>query len=174
MHTLRKELQPDWATAEKLYPLILKRLQEYENFWDAQPEDTPEEVFDKEYKAMENYLSELTGKDLSDVWLWEWWESNGIEVFAFDLAMPFPKKHDNLTKEDLQAFVTIIRNNEFECESEFQQEFMPYMFYAHQYFRQFLKLNFKKYKPEFFQRKKDKNGNWYELSAEEITAKIWK
>ncbi|GIJ96770.1 hypothetical protein CAPN001_13390 [Capnocytophaga stomatis] len=119
MHTLRKELQPDWATAEKLYPLILKRLQEYENFWDAQPEDTPEEVFDKEYKAMENYLSELTGKDLSDVWLWEWWESNGIEVFAFDLAMPFPKKHDNLTKEDLQAFVTIIRNNEFECESEF-------------------------------------------------------
>ena len=72
MNTLRKELRPDFATAEKLYPLILKRLEDYETFHDAQSEDTPEEVFDKEYKAMEQYLSELTGKDLSDTWLWEW------------------------------------------------------------------------------------------------------
>ena len=70
MNTLRKELRPDFATAEKLYPLVLKRLEDYEAFWDAQSEDTPEEVFDKEYKAMEQYLSELTGKDLSDTWLW--------------------------------------------------------------------------------------------------------
>ena len=59
MNTLRKELRPDFATAEKLYPLVLKRLEDYEAFWEAQSEDTPEEVFDKEYKAMEQYLSEL-------------------------------------------------------------------------------------------------------------------
>ena len=53
MNTLRKELRPDFATAEKLYPLVLKRLEDYEAFHDAQSEDTPEEVFDKEYKAME-------------------------------------------------------------------------------------------------------------------------
>ena len=58
MHTLRKELRPDFATTEKLYPLVLKRLQDYEAFWDAQSEDSPEEVFGKEYKAMEQYLSE--------------------------------------------------------------------------------------------------------------------
>ena len=63
MNSLRKELRPDFATAEKLYPLVLKRLQDYEAFWDTQSEDTPEEVFEKEYKAMEQYLSELTGKD---------------------------------------------------------------------------------------------------------------
>ncbi|GIM51378.1 hypothetical protein CAPN004_04080 [Capnocytophaga cynodegmi] len=174
MNTLRQELRPDWATTEKLYPLILKRLQDYETFWDAQPDDTPEAVFDAEYKAMETYLSELTGKDLSETWLWEWWESNGIEVFAFDLAMPEAQKHDNLTRDDLQAFVTIIRNNEFECENEFQEQFMPYMFYSHNYFRQFLELNFKRYKPDFFNSQKDKNGNWHELSIEEIVAKIWK
>ncbi|ATA68373.1 hypothetical protein CGC48_06880 [Capnocytophaga cynodegmi] len=174
MNTLRQELRPDWATTEKLYPLILKRLQDYETFWDAQPDDTPEAVFDAEYKAMEVYLSELTGKDLSETWLWEWWESNGIEVFAFDLAMPEAQKHDNLTRDDLQAFVTIIRNNEFECENQFQEQFMPYMFYSHNYFRQFLELNFKRYKPDFFNSQKDKNGNWHELSIEEIVAKIWK
>ena len=70
MNTLRKELRPDFATAEKLYPLVLKRLEDYEAFWEAQSEDTPEEVFDKEYKAMEQYLSKLTCKDLSDTWLW--------------------------------------------------------------------------------------------------------
>jgi len=53
MKNLRKELRPDFATAERLYPLVLKRLQDYEAFYDAQSEDTPEEVFDKEYKAME-------------------------------------------------------------------------------------------------------------------------
>lgn len=54
MNTLRKELRPDWEKAEKHYPLILKRLQEYEQFWDAQSEDTPEEVFETEYKKMES------------------------------------------------------------------------------------------------------------------------
>ena len=47
MNTLRKELCPDFATAEKLYPLVLKRLRDYEAFCDAQSKDTSEEVFDK-------------------------------------------------------------------------------------------------------------------------------
>ena len=174
MNTLLQALRPDWATAQKHYPLILKRLQDYEAFWDAQPDDTPEAVFDAEYQAMQSYLSELTGKDLSQTWLWEWWEGNGIEVLAFDLAMPKAQKHDNLTQEDLQAFVTIIHNNEFACENEFQEQFMPYMFYAHNYFRQFLELNFKRHKPEFFNSQKDKDGKWHEPSIEEIVAKIWR
>lgn len=55
MNTLRKELRPDWETAEKRYPLILKRLQEYEQFWDAQSEDMPEEIFETEYKNFFNH-----------------------------------------------------------------------------------------------------------------------
>ena len=35
MNTLRKKLRPDFATAEKLYPLVLKRLEDYEAFHDA-------------------------------------------------------------------------------------------------------------------------------------------
>ncbi len=42
MNTLRKELRPDFATAEKRYPLVLKRLEDYEAFWDAQSEGTPD------------------------------------------------------------------------------------------------------------------------------------
>ena len=40
MNTLRKELRPDFATAEKRYPLVLKHLENYEAFWDAQSEGT--------------------------------------------------------------------------------------------------------------------------------------
>ena len=173
MNTLRKELRTDFATAEKLYPLVLKRLEDYEAFHDAQSEDTPEEVFDKEYKAMEQYLSELTGKDLSDTWLWEWWEGNGIEVFAFDLAMPDPVKHNDLTREDIAAFVRIIIDNEFECENDFQEEFMPYMFYAHQYFYKFLALNCPHFDPSVFNTTKDKKGKYQEPTVEEVMKKIW-
>ena len=40
MSTLRKELRPDFATAEKRCPLVLDRLIKYETFWDAQSEGT--------------------------------------------------------------------------------------------------------------------------------------
>ncbi len=173
MNTLRKELRPDFATAEKLYPLVLKRLKSYEKFYDSCYAFSEEEL-DKEYKAMEQYLSELTGKDLSDTWLWEWWESNGIEVFAFDLAMPDPVKHNDLTREDIAAFVCIIIDNEFKCENDFQEEFMLYMFYAHQYFYKFLALNCPHFDPTVFNTTKDKNGKYHQPTVEEIMNKIWK
>ena len=173
MNSLRKELRPDFATAEKLYPLVLKRLKSYEKFYDSCYAFSEEEL-DKEYKAMEQYLSELTGKDLSDTWLWEWWEGNGIEAFAFDLAMPDPVKHNNLTREDIAAFVRIIIDNEFECENDFQEEFMPYMFYAHQYFYKFLALNCPHFNPTVFNTTKDKKGKYHEPTVEEVMEKIWR
>ena len=173
MNTLRKELRPDFATAEKLYPLVLKRLKSYEKFYDSCYAFSEEEL-DKEYKAMEQYLSKLTGKDLSDTWLWEWWEGNGIEVFAFDLAMPDPIKHNNLTREDIAAFVRIIIDCEFECENDFQEEFMPYMFYENQYFYKFLELNCPHFDPSVFNTTKDKKGNYHEPTVEEVMKKIWK
>ena len=173
MNTLRKELRPDFTTAEKLYPLVLKRLKRYEKFYDSCYEFSEEEL-EKEYKAMEQYLSELTGKDLSDIWLWEWWEGNGIEVFAFDLAMPDPVKHNNLTREDIAAFVRIIIDNEFECENDFQEEFMPYMFYSDGYFFQFLALNCPHFDPTVFNTTKDKEGNYHQPTVEEVMKKIWR
>ena len=173
MNTLRKELRPDFATAEKLYPLVLKRLKSYEKFYDSCYAFSEEEL-DKEYKAMEQYHSELTGKDLSDTWLWEWWEGNGIEVFAFDLAMPDPVKHNDLTREDIAAFVRILIDNEFKCENDFQEEFMPYMFYENQYFYKFLELNCPHFDPSVFNTTKDKKGNYHEPTVEGVMEKIWK
>lgn len=121
MHTLRKELRPDFQTAERLYRLVIQRLEAYEHFVDAQSQDTPEAVFQAEYTPMEHELSQLSDKDLSQTMLWEWWEENGIEVLAFDIAMPAPQKHPHLTKEDLYAFVKILKENEFTCENNFQE-----------------------------------------------------
>lgn len=65
MNTLRRELRPDWVTTKRLYPLVLKRLQEFDAFCDAKSEDAPESVFEAEYQKMETYLFKFMGKDLS-------------------------------------------------------------------------------------------------------------
>lgn len=170
--TLRKELSPDMATAERLYPLILKRLQEYENFHDSQSEDTPEAVFDAEYKAMENYLSELTGKDLSDTWLWEWWESEGIEVLAFRLALPDPKKVADFSKEEVLKVVQILKIELFEdLENTDSEDFNSlFKIYLDNYYHDLLKINFPKtYNFKYFIAQKDGSH----LDCEAIADNIW-
>lgn len=171
---LRTELCPDMATAEKLYPLILKRLQDYETFHDSQSEDTPEAVFDAEYKAMETYLSELTGKDLSEVWLWEWWEGEGIEVFAFRLALPEPKKVSDFSKEEVWQVVNKIQNafSEEDFENVDYENFNSlFMIYLDDYYYNLLKVNFPKtYNFKYFIAQKDGSH----LSTEQITKKIFK
>ncbi|MDO4230204.1 MAG: hypothetical protein Q4C98_10340 [Capnocytophaga sp.] len=178
---LRKDLCPDMATAERLYPLVLKRLQEYENFRDSQSEDTPEAVFDAEYKAMETYLSELTGKDLSEVWLWEWWEGEGIEVFAFRLALPEPKKVADFSKEEVLEVVHLVEeswfneDDDWSDEDEENNDFAHFekifeMYYADDYYHKLLEINFPKtYDFKYFITQKDGS----ELTPEAITEKIW-
>ena len=88
--------------------------------------------------------------------------------------MPDPVKHNNLTREDIAAFVRIIIDNDFECENDFQEEFMPYMFYGHQYFYKFLELNCPHFDPMAFNTTKDKKGKYHEPTVEEVMKKIWK
>ena len=177
MNTLRPELRPDWATTERLYPLVLQRLQEYETLWDAQSEDTPEAVFDAEYQKMESYLSQLTGKDLSGYWLWEWWEADGIEAFAFDLALPPPTKVAHISKDELRAMVdVIVHGMDIDwAHYDFEANVLEFLKLSAQasWYQKSLALNFpKRYKAQYFNCYQDKDGNWYEPSVDDIVAKM--
>lgn len=173
MQRIKEGLRPDFTSVKMLYPLVLDRLLRFEEFCDNQKDDMADEIFQNEYQKMQNDLEKIVSKNLSNFHLWEWWECEGVQVLAFDIAMSEPTKHQNLTKDDLKAFVSIIKENKFNTNDEFVQEFMPYMFNANGYFHKFLKLNFKGYNIKFFNRQKAKNGEYYELSVDEIVDKIY-
>ena len=165
---LRKEIEPDFTTVERLYPEILKLILAYTNYCD---ENGDEDNF--EYKKLENRLHEMTGKDISKYNLFEWWEEEGIEVLAFKISLPTPKIIRHITKEELieiirriKTFVTQDENNE-----NLKERFI---YHTYEYFIDFLKLNFKSANYELFQRKKDKNGNYFEYTQEEIVEKLWR
>ncbi len=172
MLMLRKEIEPLVDKAEKIYPDILKSLLDYTEFVDEKGDED-----NIEYQKVVDYLTELTGKNIaeSDYAIWEYWEVNGAHRESFKIALPNPIIVDEITKEELTEIVTRIISfklpeylkTEFIVKNEFEWEILDY-------YHQFLKLNFKKYKYKIFNRQKDINGEWYEPSTEEIVAKIWR
>lgn len=97
---LRKEILPDCETAKKLYPEVLKLILEFTDYCD---ENGYEDNI--ECPKLENKLSQMTGKDISQYNLWEWWEEEGAEVLAFRISLPIPKVVDTITKEELIEIV---------------------------------------------------------------------
>ena len=97
---LRAALEPQLDIAQQLYPEILKSILDYTDFVD---ENTDEENI--EYQKLEDKLHALTGKDMSRFDLYEWWEQESAEVFAFTIALPDPQKVENITKEEMQKIV---------------------------------------------------------------------
>ena len=97
---MRKELEPKMETAKKLYPEIIKLIEEYTEYCD---ENGDEENI--EYKKLENKLHEITGKDISQYNLWEYWEEEGLEVLSFRIALPEPIIVNDITKDELAEIV---------------------------------------------------------------------
>ncbi|MFB9077946.1 hypothetical protein ACFFLS_04670 [Flavobacterium procerum] len=167
---LRKEIEPQFDIAEKFYPEVLKLILEYTDYCD---ENGDEEFV--EYKKLEEKLHLMTGKDMSQFNLWEWWEEDGAENLAFNVSLPDPEKVENITQEELYEIVR--RLTTFEEPDKNSPEFII-MFgmntvFGNGYFYKFLKLNFKTFNYKLFQRNKDKNGNYFEYSIDETVEILW-
>lgn len=167
MENLRKEIRPDLKTAERLYPEVLQLILAYTDYCDQNGDE-----YQAEYKKLENRLHQMTAKDMSHFNLWEWWEEEGAEVLAFKISLPEAHKTENTTKEELAEIIkhqkTFIKK--VENESNFNSVFH---YQIEEYYFDFLKLNFKTFDPKLFQNNKDKNGNYFEYSQEEIIEKLW-
>jgi hypothetical protein len=164
---MRKELKANMETAKKLYPKIKELIEKYTEYCD---ENGDEENI--EYKKLENKLHEITGKDISQYNLWEYWEEEGLEPLAFRIALPEPNIVNDITKEELTEIVKIIKEDIFkenDTDDEFIQEFK---YLCMDYYHKLLKINFKNYKYEYFNSQKGKDGKYFEYKVEEIVEKI--
>lgn len=167
---LRNEIEPQFDIAEKRYPEILKLILEYTDFCD---ENGDEENL--EYKILEDKLHQISGKEMSQFNLWEWWEEEGAEVLAFNISLPEPEKTASITKEELFEVVRRLKTFEEpnENSSNFVSTFYMHTVYGNGYFMKWLQLNFQSFKLNLFQRNKDKNGNYFEYSIDEIVDILW-
>ena len=164
---MRKELEPNMEIAEKLYPQIKELVEEYTEYFD---ENGDEE--NSEYKKLEDKLHDITGKDISQYNLSEYWEEEGLEVLCFKISLPEPNVVNEFTKEELTEVVKRIKEDVFE-ENGGQNFTELFNYHLEEYYHKLLKINFKKYKFEYFERQKGKNGKYFEYEIEEIVEKIW-
>lgn len=164
---LRKEIEPDFETAEKIYPEVLKLILAYTDYCDENGDED-----NSEYQNLENKLHEITGKDMSQFNLWEWWEEECKEVLAFRISLPDAKIVVNITPDELTE---IVRRQKTFVEQDENDGSLKGQFHYHidDYFIDFLKLNFKTFDHKLFQRHKDKYGNYFEYSEKEVVEKLW-
>jgi hypothetical protein len=164
---LRNELEPKLEIAEKYYPRVLDLILKYTEYCD----DNNDEEF-IEYKKLGNALQSFTGKDISKYNLWEWWEEEGAEVLAFRISLPEAEIIENISREELSEIIKRITSFEEpdENDNSFKSQFH---YYLNDYYHDLLKINFKNYQADLFDRQKDNNGNYYEYSNEELTKRIW-
>lgn len=167
---LRSVIEPDFETAEKRYPEVLKLILEYTDYCDEHGDEDS-----VEYKKLEDKLQTITGKEMSRYNLWEWWEGDGAEHLSFDISLPDPQIVKDITKNELSEIIGRMKNFEVPDldDSSFKGIFHNYIYFGSSYFPDFLKLNFKGYDIKLFQSHKDKDGNYYEYSQEEIAEILW-
>lgn len=163
---LRTELEPQLDLAEKCYPEVLNLILEYTKFIDETGDENGEE-----YKNLAHKLHLLTNKEMARFNLWEYWEEEGAEVLAFRVSLPDPLKTDQFSK--VESLEVIRRLKTFEAPIGTVESFKEsFKYYLADYYHQLLALNFKTYTYQLFNRQKDKKGNYFEYSVEDICEKM--
>ncbi|MFG4003022.1 hypothetical protein [Flavobacterium aquidurense] len=165
---LRKEIEPQFDVAENRYPRVLKLILDYTDYCDQNGDQ--ENIA---YKKLEERLHLMTGKDMSKFNLWEWWEEDGAENLAFDISLPEPEKVKMITREEVYEIVRRLKTFEEpdqKSASDFFRTFYNNTVYGNGYFMKFLEINCNTFRLNLFQRNKDKNGNYFEYSIDELVA----
>ena len=132
---------PDFETARERYGEILRQILAYADYCDANGDEDG-----AKYHELEDALHKITGKDMSKFNLREWWEADGAENLAFDIALPEPNLAPDITKDELREIVE--RMSTFEPR-ETGDAFLDAFYYRPNfaakggYFTEFLRLNFK-------------------------------
>ncbi len=165
---LREEIEPDFETAERLYPIVLKSIMDYTEYCD----ENGDEDF-SEYEKLATSLHQLTGKDMSQYNLWEWWEEEGAEVLAFKIALPNPKVVDNVTKEELTELVSRLKAIKTLNEQDTSLK-AKFIYHLDEYYFRFLEINFKTFDYAFFESHKGSNGNYFEYTQQQIIERLWR
>lgn len=165
---LRKEIEPDFETVEKRYPIALKAIMSYTAYCD---ENGDEDLV--EYNKLADYLHQLTGKDMSQFNLWEWWEEEGAEVLAFRIVLPEPQCVHNISMDELYEVVKRLKTGIYiPSEDGSLKEIFKY--HLDEYYKLFLERNFNTYDPKLFERNINDKGEYFEYTEAEIVQMLWR
>lgn len=165
---LRKEIEPDFETVEKRYPIALKAIMSYTAYCD---ENGDEDLV--EYNKLADYLHQLTGKDMSQFNLWEWWEEEGAEVLAFRIVLPEPQCVHNISMDELYEVVKRLKTGIYiPSEDGSLKEIFKY--HLDEYYKLFLERNFNTYDPKLFERNINDKGEYFEYTEAQIVQMLWR
>ena len=165
---LRKEIEPDFETVEKRYPIALKAIMSYTAYCD---ENGDEDLV--EYNKLADYLHQLTGKDMSQFNLWEWWEEEGAEVLAFKIVLPEPQCVHNISMDELYEVVKRLKTDIYTpSEDGSLKEIFKY--HLDEYYKLFLERNFNTYDPKLFERNINDKGEYFEYTEAQIVQMLWR
>ena len=165
---LRKEIEPDFETVEKRYPMALKAIMSYTAYCD---ENGDEDLV--EYNKLADYLHQLTGKDMSQFNLWEWWEEEGAEVLAFKIVLPEPQCIHNITMDEVHEIVKRLKT-EIYTPSEDGSVKEIFKYHLDEYYKLFLERNFNTYDPKLFERNINDKGEYFEYTEAQIVQMLWR
>lgn len=168
---LRPEIEPQLQIAEQLYPKILELVKEYDYFNHKLEAEVASKIIKK--------IAHLANKDLSEESLSENRNPNDLELLAFNFALPYPQKVENISKEETTEIVKriqLVSYDTFDSQvvtREFKEnKYAVFSMLAQGYFMEFLDLNFTHTNVyRLFQRQKN-NGKWAELSVDEIVVQL--
>lgn len=165
---LRKKIEPDFETVEKRYPIALKAIMSYTAYCD---ENGDEDLV--EYNKLADYLHQLTGKDMSQFNLWEWWEEEGAEVLAFRIVLPEPQCVHNISMDELYEVVKRLKTDIYTpSEDGSLKELFKY--HLDGYYKLFLERNFNTYDPKLFERNINDKGEYFEYTEAQIVQMLWR
>ena len=165
---LRKEIEPDFETVEKRYPIALQAIMSYTAYCD---ENGDEDLV--EYNKLADYLHQLTGKDMSQFNLWEWWEEEGAEVLAFRIVLPEPQCVHNISMDELYEVVKRLKTDIYTpSEDGSLKELFKY--HLDGYYKLFLERNFNTYDPKLFERNINDKGEYFEYTEAQIVQMLWR
>ena len=165
---LRKEIEPDFETVEKRYPIALKAIMSYTAYCD---ENGDEDLV--EYNKLADYLHQLTGKDMSQFNLWEWWEEEGAEVLAFKIVLPEPQCVHNISMDEVHEVVKRLKTDIYTPpEDGSLKEIFKY--HLDEYYKLFLERNFNTYDPKLFERNINDKGEYFEYTETQIVQMLWR
>ena len=165
---LRKEIEPDFETVEKRYPIALKAIMSYTAYCD---ENGDEDLV--EYNKLADYLHQLTGKDMSQFNLWEWWEEEGAEVLAFKIVLPEPQYVRDITMNEVHEVVKRLKTDIYTSSEDGSLKEL-FKYHLDGYYKLFLERNFNTYDPKLFERNINEKGEYFEYTEAQIVQMLWR
>ncbi|MGI4871905.1 MAG: hypothetical protein ACRYFX_12105 [Janthinobacterium lividum] len=164
---LRAELEPQLAVAEQRFPHILRLITDYDEASDDGDE--------AKIQAVVESLRQLTGKDISEADLFEYYEAGSKEELALRLALPAPMVVAAITKAEVLEILRRLQEPQDFTKPWEELSFAEQvgLYYLVEYYQELLKINFPTTcRHRDFGRRWGPDGRYYKLTREELAARL--